>query len=320
MSLQKAKSIISEKMNNFEQLKDLFKNNTGYIGKFTEYLFNSNITIEDIKQTYNDILELKETNKPINVYKYDTYESLIDMIIKTKNDILVKRLINQFPSKQKGLIEDLIKTPKNYLTTLKVSKMEDISVFISKISRYDNKTDLMDALELFSRDVDNSKETILSKLEKSQSEIVINEDNIIIVEIKSFQDLVDVASDTSWCILRESTFKDYTSNGQRQFILFDYNIEYDTQFKIGFTINNRGGYRTAHDILDGYVSEGTLSKKLSSVNTSIQSLFIGDIKLNSDEIYDRINNIKKSTKVTEIKMLSDLVSIDKDFSSKLLNK
>mgnify|MGYP003523837648 FL=1 len=63
MSLQKAKSIISEKMNNFEQLKELFKNNTGYIGKFTEYLFNSNITIEDIKQTYNDILELKETNK-----------------------------------------------------------------------------------------------------------------------------------------------------------------------------------------------------------------------------------------------------------------
>ena len=307
-------------MNNFEQLKDLFKNNTGYIGKFTEYLFNSNMTIEDIKQTYNDILELKETNKPINVYKYDTYESLIDMIIKTKNDILVKRLINQFPSKQKGLIEDLIKTPKNYLTTLKVSKMEDILVFISKISRYDNKTDLMDALELFSRDVDNSKETILSKLEKSQSEIVINEDNIIIVEIKSFQDLVDVASDTSWCILRESTFKDYTSNGQRQFILFDYNIEYDTQFKIGFTINNRGGYRTAHDILDGYVSEGTLTKKLSNVNASIQSLFIGDIKLNSDEISEKINNIRKSTKVTEIKMLSDLVSIDKDFSSKLLNK
>ena len=307
-------------MNNFEQLKDLFKNNTGYIGKFTEYLFNSNMTIEDIKQTYNDILELKETNKPINVYKYDTYESLIDMIIKTKNDILVKRLINQFPSKQKGLIEDLIKTPKNYLTTLKVSKMEDILVFISKISRYDNKTDLMDALELFSRDVDNSKETILFKLEKSQSEIVINEDNIIIVEIKSFQDLVDVASDTSWCILRESTFKDYTSNGQRQFILFDYNIEYDTQFKIGFTINNRGGYRTAHDILDGYVSEGTLTKKLSNVNASIQSLFIGDIKLNSDEISEKINNIRKSTKVTEIKMLSDLVSIDKDFSSKLLNK
>lgn len=307
-------------MNNFEQLKDLFKNNTGYIGKFTEYLFNSNITIEDIKQTYNDILELKETNKPINVYKYDTYESLIDMIIKTKNDILVKRLINQFPSKQKGLIEDLIKTPKNYLTALKVSKMEDISVFISKISRYDNKNDLMDALELFSRDVDNSKETILSKLGKSQSEIVINDDNIIIVEIKSFQDLVDVASDTSWCILRESTFKDYTSNGQRQFILFDYNIEYDTQFKIGFTINNRGGYRTAHDILDGYVSEGTLTKKLSNVNASIQSLFIGDIKLNSDEISEKINNIKKSTKVTEIKMLSDLVSIDKDFSSKLLNK
>lgn len=320
MSLQKAKAIISEKMHNFEQLKDLFKNNTGYIGKFTEYLFNSNITIEDIKQTYNDILELKDSNKPINVYKYDTYESLIDDIIKTKNDILVKRLINQFPSKQKVLIEDLIKTPKNYLTTLKVSKMEDISAFISKISRYDNKSDLISALELFSKDVDNSKETILSKLEKTQSDIVVNKNDIIIVEIKSFQDLVDVASDTSWCILRESTFKDYTSNGQRQFIIFDYNKEYDTEFKIGFTINNRGGYRTAHDILDNYIREENLSKILSIVNVSISSLFRGNVKYDTLSISKEIDGINRKTKVSSIKMISEMICYDKDLSSKLLNK
>ncbi len=319
MSLQKAKSVISEKMNNFTQLKDLFKNNTGYIGKFTEFLFNSNISIVDIKQTYNEILELKDSNKQVDVYKYDTYESLIDDIIKSKNNILIRRLINQFPSKQKVLIEDLIKTPKNYLTTLKVSKMEDISVFISKISRYDNKSDLISALELFSKDIDNSKETILSKLENSQSEIIVNNNDIIIVEIKSFQDLVSVASDTSWCILREGTFKDYTSNGQRQFILFDYNNEYDTEFKIGFTIN-RGGYRTVHDILDGYIREEELSKILSIVNVSITSLFRGNIKYDKLSISKEIEGINHRTKVSSIKMISEMVSNDKDLSSKLLNK
>ncbi len=46
-NMERAKSIISKKMKAFDSLKDLLKNNLGYIGKFTEYLINNNVPYKE---------------------------------------------------------------------------------------------------------------------------------------------------------------------------------------------------------------------------------------------------------------------------------
>lgn len=320
-NLQKANSIINNKIKSFNELKDILSNNNGYIGQFTNYLFNNNVSIDDIKSTYNDLIELKSKNKNIDVYKYDTYEELSDVIIKYKNDISVNTFINQFPSVQKNIVKNLIADDNNYNIVLKVSKKENIKAFISKISRYKDDKSLKNALKLYAKDTENTKDIIISKLDNMESTLLINDKNILIVKVESFEDLLSLASDTSWCILNKSTYNDYTSNGKKQFILFDYNKgEFDIDFKIGFTINNQGKYYTAHNILDNYVNEHNLNDLLAKVNTTMPLLLRDNKKMDINEVENSINNIRKNTRLRDINLIVDLIKYNIDLNVKLLNK
>lgn len=51
-NLDKAKSIISNKMAAFDKLKNLLSKNMGYMGKFTEYLFDENIKFDELENLY----------------------------------------------------------------------------------------------------------------------------------------------------------------------------------------------------------------------------------------------------------------------------
>ena len=87
-------------------------------------------------------------------------------------------------------------------------------------------------------------------VESSKSRIALEKDNLLIVEIKSFDDIKKLGSDTSWCILGQSMYNSYTTN-RLQFILFDYSKEeFETKFKIGFTLNRNLTIHACHDMLD----------------------------------------------------------------------
>ena len=102
-NLTQAKSIIAKKMEGYEKLKTLLAKNLGYIGKFTEYLFNENVPYDSLVELYNMLLELKSRGQAINISELK-YEKVLDTIEKTKNELSVRTLINQFPSDQKNLV------------------------------------------------------------------------------------------------------------------------------------------------------------------------------------------------------------------------
>lgn len=264
-NMDQAKSIISKKMNGFDLLKDLLKNNLGYIGKFTEYLFDENVPYKELENLYKDLKYLSNKNNPININEF-SYEKLLDIIEQKKNTVSINTLINQFPSEQKKMAKELINSNKSfYNALLQLSKSQDDNkAFISKISRYKNEDSLEDALYLFSKKGIKSKEDVKNFIsDKPKTKISFENEDILIVNIIDYKDIKELGSDTSWCIVSsESTFDRYLDKGNRaQYILFDYTKdEFDPKFKIGFTISGEGNIYAAHDTLDK-----TYSKQLRDI-------------------------------------------------------
>lgn len=282
-NMDQAKSIMAKKMESFEKLKKLLEKNTGYLGKFTEYLMYENISYDDLVDLYNRLLSLKTKNKNIDISELK-YEKVLDTIIEIENDSLILSLINKFPSEQKNLTKSLIsnkvdkKFVKNtyYNIFLKIANKENIDAFISKISRYKNSNDLINASSIFSKDRDNNIESVKDRLKSLKSEIVFDDKDVLMIQISSNSDLKVLASDASWCILQPSTYSNYVKAGRKQFVMFDYSKdEFDPKFKIGFTLNTNGSIYAAHDILDkGYRDQ--LESRLIELGVSLESLM--DVK------------------------------------------
>jgi len=253
-NLNQARSIIAKKMEAFDKLKDLLKKNLGYIGKFTEYLMNENIPFEALEELYTQLTELKSKGQTLDISQLK-YEKALDRIQEIKNDSSVRNLINQFPSEQKTLARQLSSRKDGFNLLLKVSKQADITAFITKISRYKTSEDLRSALTIFSKERFNQREEVKKYVGSSKSRIALEKDDLLIVEIKSFEDIKKLGSDTSWCILGQTMYNSYTKN-RLQFILFDYSKEeFETKFKIGFTLSKNLTLYACHDMLDASCKE-----------------------------------------------------------------
>lgn len=71
--------------------------------------------------------------------------------------------------------------------------------------------------------------------------------DVVVFQVKSFEDSKILGS-PSWCIARDNYyFDDYTSNGEKQYFLYDFSKdEKDNESMIGFTVNKDGSLRTQH--------------------------------------------------------------------------
>ena len=114
-NVEKAKKILKElnvDINNPEELeirqwkdiKDLLKDNMGYLGKFTEMFFKENKQIETLTELYNKLKKIK-LDKPIDSFK--DYEDIIDYIETKNRDSKFNDLVQELPAdlnyKQKHL-------------------------------------------------------------------------------------------------------------------------------------------------------------------------------------------------------------------------
>lgn len=319
-NIQRAKAFISKKMESWEKLKIMLRSNPGYIGKFTEYLFDENIRLEDLETTYNALLELKRKGRTIDIDKY-TYEKLTDTIISERNSIKINSVINQFPSFQKNLIRSQLNNNSNKMLILKLADKENLQTFISKISRYKTLDHLLDAIKIFLRSIENEKSEIIKKVENlTYSDIVVDKNNILIVRVGKFDDIKHIASDCSWCILQRSHWNNYTSNGRRQFVIFDYNKDtLDRKFKIGITLTENGAIHAAHDIMDSSLNITYIKDYLKSFDIDIMDLLTPTEKKTIDLSQVNITGSISNKKLTDILKLSTSNQI-KEILNKLIGK
>ena len=315
-NMDQAKSIISKKMVAFDKLKVLLSKNLGYIGKFTEYLMDENVAYEDLEELYKKITDLKSRNTTIDISKL-SYEKSLDKIISVNNDLMVNGLISKFPSEQKKMAKNLILNNKtNYNIFLKVSNKEDLQTFLSKVSRYKDSDSLLSAMKVFSKDPKNSKEQVKELINDIKSDIVFENDNIIVVKVDSLSDINVLGSDTSWCILGSGQWNSYTKN-RLQYILYDYTKdEFDPTFKIGFTLEKSGAIYAAHNILDGSASN-ELGRVLEENSLTTTKLLPEVKKVDMADI----DNINSKTTTESLKLLIENLTVEnKKEISKLIVK
>lgn len=296
----RSKSIISKKMEAYETIKDMLKKTPGYIGQFTEWIFSGNISVEDLRKTYQDLLYLKSKNKNLNINGLE-YEECIDKIQIMIEDIDISKLINEFPKTQKDLIKGYLEKYKNQarLLLLKVLSKDNTVALLSKISRYKTEDDLIGALKSFSKDIKNTKEGLLDLLDKcKKSNMVYQKDDIIIVWVGTQEDIKILGSDTSWCIVSsKSMWNSYTSDLKRQFILYDFDEDdFSPDLKIGFTLNPKGYITAAHNILDKSKKD-FLREKLDSYG------------INTNDLYNK--TLDKLSEISDVSKLKSNMSISK---------
>jgi hypothetical protein len=306
--MDKANSVINKKMADFEKLKKLLNNNLGYIGKFTEFLFNG-VPYSELKNVYEELIYLRSKSVKLDINLYNNLEDLLDIIQIRKEDVEINSVLKQFPSKQKDMSNNM-----TYFRTslLRLYNHPNKKNFISKISRYKTELNLFNALKLFLKSNGNEKQKIIDTCEKTNTKILYNENNILILFIKDYEQIREFGSDTSWCISgSKHTFNNYTRNKRKQLIVFDYNKdEFDPFFKIGITISsNTMSY--AYNMLDTHAKHEAHSILLKN-NISIEYLYDKCIKLDKEiyEIGEKVMCEKGSGEI--IKLENDIYTIKKE--------
>lgn len=280
-NIQKAKSIYKQKLEDFESLRNKLEkaNRSGWMGKFAELLF-SGIPKKELDDLFTSLEDLKKKNININIDSFDNYEKLLDEIIKIENQYKLKSLLNRFPKKQKDLVNDSISitSPKQFKGNLlgrltKLSDMDNKSLFINKISSFNDIQSLYNALVIFT---DSSGMVYTREYVKSilygDLKLVYEDSRFIIVEAKTHAAIVKIGKDTSWCIVRSAQqFKSYTRDNRKQFVIIDYSKGFfENDYKIGFTIDSNS-ILFSHDISDKSVIPYT-QKLLNDSNISIKKL------------------------------------------------
>lgn len=315
-NLNKSKSIVKNKMDEYEKIKTLLNSNNalGYMGKFTEFLFNG-VPYSEIETLYNNITDLKKRNLKIDIDSFNKYEDVLDEIAKKEITYKFKAIFNQFPKEQKELFNDPKDMDRDDIITIsKLYDVEDYKPFMSKISRYKSEWELMKSVKRFldGKIKSLTKEDIKSMLDDDLILMFENE-NILVLRTKTHESIVKIGSDTSWCIVNSSsTFKNYTSKGQTQYVIVDYTKDkYDTDHKIGFTLSKDNKMLYAHDILDKSIIAHTLS-------------VLGSNKVNLNTINVPIKmDLTKFNKLTHLKDIEEALEEfgygDVDFLKKVIS-
>lgn len=310
-NVQKSKAIYKQKLEDYEKMKKKLEsaNRPGWMGKFTELLFNG-IPYNELEALFNSLEDLKKKNIPINIDSYNNYESLLDDIDKKLNFHRFKLVINRFPKKQKDLVLNTIKNPdklsQQALAFIKLGEAENNEIFFRAISSYETFSDLYQSLERFlkSRGKQYTREYVKSLL---NDDLILRyeDDRFIILETKTHPAICKVGDDTSWCIVRSSSqFAWYTRDGRKQFVLIDYTKEnFDKLYKIGFTVSLDNRIVYAHDVMDGSIIP-YLTDLLTSNEIEVESLNIKEII--------NIDLLKGMTRKNAVKYLEKSPLIEKN--------
>jgi hypothetical protein len=316
-NMDRAKNLYIQKMESFEKLKTLLSKNHGYMGKFTELLFNGN-TYEDLENLYNRILELKHLNVKIDIDSFNTAEEIEDYVQEKIDFNKVNRVLKKFPKEQKDIIRKRLNSyigfpgkDNTVLLLIKLYDKEDTDAFYNKISRYKNWNDLSYAIKTFTKDVNNSKEFIIPLIKSlDHTDLLFDNDNITIARVNDFKDIDKLASDTSWCILQKSHWNTYNGEGKKsnQLIIYNWEDTFSTKFKIGTTIRKEGNsiyIHTSHDILDKGVSSEIVKNILSDNGLSLKDLYKEEVKELSPLETQPLESIKllKSIKVGDLQII-----------------
>jgi hypothetical protein len=271
----------------FIKIKDMLRDNPGHVFAFTKFFFEEGVPFEELKAMYDTIKEYRSVigNLPMTVDKYADVESkdgrtgfemLGDDIEKLKRGRIVKKWVDKLYGDIKREYTNASATVKervdgiamafdefgkesNGTKDLKVNaELQDL--FFNKLRRYKNLNEVIQAALSYIKSANNSS---ISKFfqniqkvnqkygELNGAEIVYNENNVLILEVKSYHANKELNSNTSHCIASSShhwdSYVGADSNYNKQYYIYNFNLPTsDDKSVIGITIAPKGEVRACH--------------------------------------------------------------------------
>lgn len=261
----------------YMRLKEILRKNLGYLGPWTEFMFNNNIDPDELDYLYNDYyLKWKNLVKDIDINEFSSTEEVIDHITKKKQNKDVKNVIKSLPSKTRNLVNDELE--EIIFNNLKWK--EQLKKFYSKKGgRYRNIIALIEDTMSFIENLSGpwNSENIASKL--NSDEIVYIDEYTLIAWIQTYERSKVLGSE-SWCIVTDpEQYKNYTEYFSKQYFIWDFtrNIS-DKKSLIGVTVKANGDILSVHFKDDSKGSDKDVNKYLKW----LKPFNINYIKQNAD--------------------------------------
>lgn len=280
------------KMANY--ISKLYKDSS-YVGQLESVLIVINTYL-------NNEQILKNMKLDLSIFESNSFESIDDHM----NELINKHKLNQYANsilsnKNKHLLNDNSLEQFKVLMESGVSKSVIQNLVGKKLAAIHTPEEFEKYLEKVVEHVSGfSAEALMNKLDGNGIKPVYNENNVIVFEVKTFEQSKSLGS-PSWCISRnEYYFNDYTSNDSKQYFLYDFNrTEKDNESMIGFTVQINGDLRTQHAKNDDYHSvDDFLSKIVNKIiYTNKQDYQLGQEKLTELEKEFNIKDKKNLNKV-----------------------
>jgi len=214
------------------ELKNILKSNLGYLGKFTEWLFQDN-SLSFLEDTYKMI---KNTSLDKDINSFETAEDLYDYLTEKKYETRVNQTIKSLPSRSRNIVnQDLKDLIKN-----NIDNVDSIKDFYSKKGgRYNNIKNLIKDTKSLITNLQGEWNPDSIKYE--DKELVYRDSNTLILNIDSYDRSCDLGS-KHWCISTSSDmFEDYTNGFKKQYFIYDFTKDIsDNKSMIGATIGANG--------------------------------------------------------------------------------
>lgn len=256
-NLSRARSIlrginVPESDTDFQNLRRILQNNTGYLGKFTEWLYVQKVPLARLEALLKTLRE-ERVSVPIDQFK--TPEEVIDFVTRSNSDQSVNQMIRAIPSRVREYFEDegVMDDLKEFLKSV-VKEKEKIIKFFSR--KGGTLNDLMDneGFEQVIEDIRKIAEfktyeeiSEFSKTNNSELQFIFEDERILVVGVKSFEGIQKWGS-SYWCITQDKhTYKDYVSGSSVQLIVYYKDKEpFSERSMLGMTIC--GPYRSRDNI------------------------------------------------------------------------
>jgi len=220
--------------------------------------------------------------------------SLFNEIMILRREKRINDVINIFNTAQKKILRTLELTPddkKVFSSFYRLSESKKIN-FVKKMSTIEDPKEIMRQMRhVTSTHFSWNKESFLDYIENVSGinyEKIFEKGDTILVRVKDFETVKNLAKATNWCISKNKTYwNSYVEGvvGAEQFILFDFSQKEDALSSIvGFTCRFNKGITNAHDFINNNIMGNDQVTNLSFLNS-----FISHLK-NSSSIYSLLES------------------------------
>jgi len=253
-NLQKAKKYlkdhnIPETDTRFVQLKDILKNNLGYLGVFTTWMYKDRENLDNIKDVYDKLKTINNLDRQID--SFEKMEDLYDYLQSFEIDRKVNQVLKSLPSRTRELVNDELKelirlNPDDKI----ISAIKDL--YSKKGGRYSKDSDSTNLVKDTKDFINNLKgdfnnETIKKKLEGLNVDIVVDTPELLMARIYDYEASKQVGS-KHWCIsTSESMWNHYVNDFTNQYFVWDFTKDIsDKAHMIGTTVSPGGKITSGH--------------------------------------------------------------------------